>query len=79
MIQGIAASLMGLAEVHGIPATCFVISSWVGANLEAHDVERVVTKLSDVLGGVTVDRDCILKGWHRALGVTGTEKSSIYL
>ena len=79
MIQGIAASLMSLAEVHGIHATCFVFSSWVGEGLEKRDVEKVVGKVQDCLGGVQVNVQDVLKGWKHALGVSGVGKSSIYL
>lgn len=81
MIQGIAASLMEGAEVHGIVGTCFILSSWLGDGLDKEDVKRVVTKLGDALRGVSVDVsvDDVLKGWKRCLGNSQTEKSSIYL
>jgi hypothetical protein len=76
MIQGIAASLMSLAEVHGIHATCFVFSSWIGPELEKKDAERVVSHLRNCLKGVPVNVDDLIKGWKQA---SGTERSSIYL
>lgn len=79
MIQGIAASLMSLAEVHGIHGTCFVFSSWIGEGLERRDVERVVSKLDDCLLGTQVNVQDVLKGWKQAVGASGAEKSSIYL
>jgi len=79
MIQGIAAALMSLAEVHAIHGTCFVFSSWIGEGLERRDVERVVSKLDDCLGGTQVNVQDVLKGWKQAIGASGTEKSSIYL
>jgi hypothetical protein len=79
MIQGIAASLMSLAEIHAIHATCFVFSTWIGEGLERRDVERVVSKLDDCLGGTQVNVQDVLKGWKQAIGASGAEKSSIYL
>lgn len=80
MIQGIAASLMGLAEIHGIVGTCFVFSSWVGEGLEKRDVESVVQKMEDgCLPGVKVNVQDVMDGWRQALGTTAGEKSSIYL
>jgi len=80
MIQGIAASLMSLAEVHGIHATCFVVSEWIGDRLEDGDVERVVEKLNDTLRGAgRVHSHIVKKTWRQALGLSGAEKSSIYL
>jgi len=79
MIQGIAASLMEGAEVHGIVGTCFIFSSWLGDGLDKEDVKRVVGKLGDALRGVSVSVDDVLKGWKRCLGNSRSEKSSIYL
>jgi hypothetical protein len=79
MIQGVAAKLMELAEVHGIRATAFVFSTWVGEGLEKSDVEKVVGKLEDLLRGVHIDVDDILKSWKKAVGSSAAEKSSIYL
>jgi hypothetical protein len=80
MIQGIAASLMGLAEVHGIVGTCFVFSSWVGDGLEKRDVENVVGKLYEGgLRGVRINVQDVMNGWKQALGGTAGDKSSIYL
>ena len=80
MIQGIAASLMGLAEVHGIVGTCYVFSSWVGEGLERRDVENVVGKMYDgCLRGVKVNVQDVMNGWKQALGSSAGEKSSIYL
>lgn len=79
MIQGIAASLMSLAEVHGIHGTCFVFSTWIGEGLEKRDVEIVVKKLEDCLKGVQVNSQDVMNGWKHALGASGAEKSSIYL
>jgi hypothetical protein len=79
MIQGIAASLMSLAEVHGIYGTCFVFSTWIGEGLEKRDVEIVVRKLQDCLKGVQVNSQNVLNGWRHTLGASGAERSSIYL
>jgi hypothetical protein len=79
MIQGIAASLISLAEIHGIRGDCFVFSSWIGEGLEKGDVERVVTKVGDVLMGVKISSDQVMKGWSQALGSSAADKSSIYL
>jgi len=79
MIQGIAASLMEGAEVHGIVGTCFVFSSWLGEGLDKTDVERVVGKMWDVLRGVRVNSDDVLNGWKRSLGGSAKDKSSVYL
>lgn len=79
MIQGIAASLMEVAEVHGIVGTCFIFSSWLGDGLDKRDVERVVGKMGDALRGVKVSVDEVLKGWKRSLGASEKDKSSIYL
>ena len=79
MIQGIAASLMSLAEVHGIHGTYFVFSAWIGAGLEKRDVEIVVRKLEDCLKGVQINSQDVLNGWKHAFGASGAEKSSIYL
>jgi hypothetical protein len=79
MIQGIAAALMSLAEFHGIRGTCFVFSSWIGGGLERRDVERVVRDLGDILMGVQVKTDQVLKGWRIALGSSNADKLSIYL
>lgn len=79
MIQGIAASLMEGAELHGIVGTCFIFSSWLGDGLDKEDVKRVVTKLGDTLRGVNISVDDVLKGWKRCLGSSQNEKSSIYL
>ena len=79
MIQGIAASLMSLAEVHGIHGTCFVFSNWIGEGLEKRDVEIVARKLQDCLKGVQVNSQDVLDGWKHALATSGAEKSSIYL
>lgn len=79
MIQGVSASLMEGAEVHGIVGTCFVFSSWLGDGLDKGDVERVVKKMGDALRGVKVSVDDVLKGWKRCLGGSEKEKASIYL
>lgn len=79
MIQGIAASLMSLAEIHGIHATCFVVSAWIGDRLEDKDVEKLVTKLNDTLRGGRVNPHVVKKTWQQALGLSEAEKSSIYL
>jgi hypothetical protein len=79
MIQGLAAKLMELAEVHGIRATAFVFSTWVGEGLEKRDVEKVVGKLEDSLRGAHVNADDILKSWKKAVGSSAADKSSIYL
>jgi hypothetical protein len=79
MIQGVAAKLMELAEVHGIRATAFVFSTWVGEGLEKRDVEKVVGKLEDLCRCVNIDAGDILKGWKKAVGNSAAEKSSIYL
>jgi hypothetical protein len=80
MIQGVAAAVMGLAEVHGIVGTCFVFSSWVGEGLERRDVENVVGKLYEGgLRGVKINVQDVMNGWKQALGATAGEKSSIYL
>jgi hypothetical protein len=79
MIQGVAAKLMELAEIHGIRATAFVFSTWVAGGLEKRDVEKVVGKLDDLCRGARVDPDDILKGWKKAIGNSAAEKSSIYL
>lgn len=79
MIQGIAASLISLAEVHGIHASCFVFSSWIGETLEKRDVEALVKKLQDSLKGTRINVQDVLKGWKEAIGMSVAEKSSIYL
>jgi len=80
MIQGVAAAVMGLAEVHGIVGTCFVFSSWVGEGLERRDVENVLGKLYEGgLRGVKINVQDVMNGWKQALGATAGEKSSIYL
>ena len=80
MIQGVAAAVMGLAEVHGIVGTCFVFSSWVGEGLERRDVENVLGKLYEGgLRGVKINVQDVMDGWKQALGATAGEKSSIYL
>jgi hypothetical protein len=80
MIQGVAAAVMGLAEVHGIVGTCYVFSSWVGEGLERKDVENVVGKLYEGgLRGVKINVQDVMNGWKQALGATAGEKSSIYL
>jgi hypothetical protein len=80
MIQGVAAAVMGLAEVHGIVGTCYVFSSWVGEGLERRDVENVVGKLYEGgLRGVKINVQDVMNGWKQALGATAGEKSSIYL
>ena len=80
MIQGVAAAVMGLAEVHGIVGTCYVFSSWVGEGLERRDVENVVGKLYEGgLRGVKINVQDVMDGWKQALGASAGEKSSIYL
>jgi hypothetical protein len=80
MIQGIAASIMSLAEIHGIHATCFIVSEWIGDRLEERDVEKVVVKMNDALrGSGTISNEDFKSTWRQALAVSGAEKSSIYL
>jgi hypothetical protein len=56
-----------------------VFSSWIGEGLEKGDVERVVRKLGDVLMGVRISSDQVMRGWSQALGSSVADKSSIYL
>ena len=79
MIQGIAASLMDLAEVYGIHATCFILSSWIGDGLELRDAERLAAKMNDCLKQQMIDPQDILEGWKSGLGGQGSGNSSIYL
>jgi len=79
MIQGIAAALISLAEIHGIHATCFVLSSWIGGGLEEKDVDKMAAKLDDTLKGVPVSRRDIMKTWKAASGLSGVERSTLYL
>ena len=80
MIQGIAASVMALAEVHGIHAVCFVVSEWVGEQLEDGDVEKIVHKLNEVLSGEgSVSVGDVRKTWRQAFESSGAQKASIYL
>jgi len=79
MILGIAASLMSLAEIHGIHATCFIFSTWIGEDLDRRDAERFVAHLTDVLKGIRIDVNDVLKGWKQSFGVSWVDKSSIYI
>jgi hypothetical protein len=74
MIQGIPAAFMSLAELYGIHATCLIVSTWVGEDLEKKDVEKLSQKLSHV--GLNVAAEGILKVWNDSLGI---ERSTIYL
>jgi len=76
MIQGIPAALISSAEIYGIHATCLIISTWLGEDLEKRDVEKLCKKLNQVLKGLNVDAEAILKGWNHSLGI---ERSTIYL
>ena len=78
LIQGISASLMCLAEIRGIHATCYILSSW-NQNPEGRDVEKLVAKVRDELCGVELNVDDVLNGWKMAVGIFGAEKMSVYL
>jgi hypothetical protein len=78
MIQGISASLICLAEIKGIHAVCYIVSCRIESP-DRRDIEKLVSKVKDQLGGIELNVNDILKGWRTVFGISGYEKMSIYL